>query len=90
MVQFKLVSLEYFMDELQSWEVNELLECLKYADQASWEQTRWLMYVVAQVNSRKQLKLQDMMHFPWDDENDRRAIPLFSPFHARFPLHKNS
>ena len=68
MVQFKLVSLEYFMDELQSWEVNELLECLKYANQASWEQTRWLMYVVAQVNSRKQLKLQDILHFPWDDE----------------------
>ena len=62
------------MDELQSWEVNELLECLKYADQASWEQTRWLMYVVAQVNSRKQLNLQDIMHFPWDSERVTTTI----------------
>lgn len=73
-VQFKLVSMEYFMDELQSWEVNDLLKCLKYADQASWEQTRWLMYVVAQVNSKKQLKLQDIMHFPWDSERVTTTI----------------
>lgn len=62
------------MDELQSWEVNELFESLNYADCASWEQTRWLMYVVAQVNSKKKLKLQDIMNFPWDRQQTQTTI----------------
>ena len=32
------------------------------------------MYVVAQVNSKKHLKLQDIMHFPWDSERVNTTI----------------
>jgi len=39
--------MEYFMDKLESWEVYELFDSLKLADASQWEQTRWLMYVVA-------------------------------------------
>lgn len=56
------------MDDLQSWEVFELYNSLQYADATQWEQTRWLMYVMAQINSRKQLKLTDILKFPWDAE----------------------
>ena len=56
------------MDDLQSWEVFELYNSLQYADSTQWEQTRWLMYVMAQINSRKQLKLTDILKFPWDAE----------------------
>lgn len=55
------------MDKLESWEVYELFDSLKLADASQWEQTRWLMYVVAQVNSKKQLKLQDILKFPWEE-----------------------
>ena len=68
MIEYKLVSVEYFMDKLQDWEVYDIYNMLQYADSPQWEQTRYLMYVVAQVNSRKQLKLTDILKFPWDQE----------------------
>ena len=56
------------MDQLQDWEVYDIYNTLQYADASQWEQTRWLMYVIAQVNSRKHLKLSDILQFPWDSE----------------------
>lgn len=54
------------MDELQDWEVQDIYNNLQYADCISWEQTRYLMYTIAQVNSRKSLKVTDIMKFSWD------------------------
>ena len=62
------------MDTLQDWEVQDLYCNLQYADCASWEQTRWLMYVVAQVNSRKQIKVTDLLRFPWEDGRQETTI----------------
>lgn len=66
--------MDYFMDELQDWEVYDIYNMLQYADSASWEQTRWLMYVIAQVNSRKQLKVTDILKFSWDDVQKNTRI----------------
>ena len=66
--------MDYFMDELQDWEVYDIYNMLQYADSASWEQTRWLMYVIAQVNSRKQLKVTDILHFSWDQTQKNTTI----------------
>lgn len=66
--------MDYFMDELQDWEVYDIYSMLQYADSASWEQTRWLMYVIAQVNSRKQLKVTDILKFSWDDVQKNTRI----------------
>jgi hypothetical protein len=33
-----------------------------------WEQTRFIAYVTAQVQSTKKLKPEDIMPFPWDKE----------------------
>ena len=62
------------MDQLQDWEVYDIYNMLQYADSASWEQTRWLMYVIAQVNSRKQLKVTDILKFSWDDVQKNTRI----------------
>lgn len=66
--------MDYFMDELQDWEVYDIYSMLQYADSTSWEQTRWLMYVIAQVNSRKQLKVTDILKFSWDDVQKNTRI----------------
>ena len=66
--------MDYFMDELQDWEVYDIYSMLQYADSASWEQTRWLMYVIAQVNSRKQLKVTDILNFSWDQTQKNITI----------------
>ena len=62
------------MDQLQDWEVYDIYSMLQYADSASWEQTRWLMYVIAQVNSRKQLKVTDILNFSWDQTQKNITI----------------
>ena len=62
------------MDELQEWEVYDFYNMLQYADANSWEQTRWLMYVIAQVNSRKQLKVTDILNFSWDQTQKNTTI----------------
>ena len=61
------------MDQLQDWEVYDFYNMLQYADVTSWEQTRWLMYVIAQVNSRKQLKVTDILNFSWDDSKQKNT-----------------
>ena len=56
------------MDSLQDWEIYDLYKMIQYADTNEWEMTRWLMYVVAQVNSRKKLDLNNILKFPWEKE----------------------
>lgn len=62
------------MDTLQDWEVYDFYNMLQYADTASWEQTRWLMYVMAQINSRKQLKVTDILRFAWDEDAKKNQM----------------
>ena len=41
---------------------------LKYRD--SWEQSRMIAYIIAQVNSRKKLNPTDIIKFDWDNEKE--------------------
>lgn len=63
------ISPAYVLDEMQSYEINTLLKCAHYKNRELWEQTRMIMYVIAQVNSRKKLLPKDVFSFPWDNEN---------------------
>jgi len=65
-VQYKLVTIQYFMDEMQEYEVHELYNALAYANSNEWEMTRWLLYAIIQTNSRKKIKIEDVIKFPWD------------------------
>lgn len=48
-------------------------ECAAYMrgyqrkEQEEWERMRWLMYTIAQVNTRKKLSPEDLFPFPWDN-----------------------
>ncbi len=42
---------------------------LKHKD--DWEQARLISYLIAQSNSTKKLKLEDIIKFQWDDESER-------------------
>ena len=65
--QFRLCSIQYFMDEMQTWEINDMIENIPYTDRALWETARVNAYVVAQVNSKKKLTQQDILKFKWED-----------------------
>ena len=53
--------MEYFMDKMENWELYELYQTIEYEDSNNWEQTRAMMYVIAQVNSKKRLSPEDIM-----------------------------
>lgn len=36
----------------------------------SWNQTRQIVYTIAQVNSRKRIDIKEMMPFPWEQPED--------------------
>lgn len=53
---------------MQIYEVSALLEKMQYRHRDAWEQTRLIMYVIAQSNSKKKLSPEEIMKFPWEDE----------------------
>ena len=68
--------MEYFMSDLQDFEVELLYENLKYADRPSWEQSRLLAFILAQVNSKKKLEMTDIMSFPWEENYEEKSIEM--------------
>ena len=68
--EFRMVDYAYFLDKLQPYEVQNLLECIPYADRPQWEQTRLKIFSTASMFSKSQLSVRDIMKFPWESEPD--------------------
>lgn len=58
------------MDKMEFYEIRALMKHQHYAYKDSWEQARLVAYLIAQVNSKKKLKVTDIMEFDWDKENE--------------------
>ena len=54
---------------MQMYEVGALLKNIYKASKNEWEQARLITYVIAQVNSKKKLKLTDITQFAWEKES---------------------
>lgn len=67
------LSPNYVLDEMQWYEVNGLMKYEYYAKKDEWEETRLLSYIIAQVNSKKKLKIDDIMSFYWENDQDKTA-----------------
>lgn len=67
-VEFRLVSVEYFLDTMQDWEVEPLVRAIPYADRSIWESARLQALLGLQVWSKKELKPGDIMKFAWEEE----------------------
>ena len=64
---------EYFL-QMPIWLALQHLASIHYTDRVSWEQTREVVWAIAQVNSSKQLKRESIMKFPWDESNETKNI----------------
>lgn len=58
------------MDEMQPYEIDSILNDRSYKNRDLWEQTRMIMYIIAQVNSKRKLSPSDIIAFPWDNTKD--------------------
>ena len=63
---------DYFLDEMKWYEVEACIKGLENKNKASWEQCRFISYMIAQVNNTKKLKLTDILSFNWDKEEDNK------------------
>ena len=72
--EFKVCSIDYFLDEMQEYEVNTIIENLPYLDRTSWEQHRFQIYSSVQMNSKKKINPTDIMKFAWDNKEEETSI----------------
>ena len=63
---------KYVMDEMEMFEIRSIIKHkhLKYKE--SWEMTRFVAWITAQVNSTKQIELQKVLKFPWEKETEEK------------------
>ena len=69
---------DYVLDKMEMYEVNALIKNQYRRHKDDWEQARLIAYLIAQCNSKKRMKLTDIVQFPWEknvkDEIDFEAI----------------
>ena len=70
--QYKLISYEYFNDQMSFYEVNDLMEGIDYADRVSWEQTRVLGYLSMAPHCKK-LDMKKILPFKWDEDDNNTS-----------------
>lgn len=54
------------------YEVEACIKGLENKNKASWEQCRFISYMIAQVNSTKKLNPTDILSFNWDKEEENK------------------
>lgn len=42
-----------------------------YRNKESWEQARLISYLIAQTHSSKKLKVEEIIKFPWEKEENK-------------------
>lgn len=65
----------YVLDVMQPYEIKSLFKKAHYRYRQSWDQTRSIVYAIAQSNSKKHLTPTSVMKFPWDDETQDDEAP---------------
>ena len=68
--EFKVTSIEYFMDSLQEYEIEPIVQNIPFIEKGDWERTRFQSYCNLQKSSSKRISPQDLITFPWEKEDD--------------------
>ena len=58
---------------MQMYEVRAAMKYQHFANKDSWEQARLIAYIIAQCNSTKKLKAQDILTFYWDKQEEENT-----------------
>lgn len=58
----------YVFNKMELYEARALYGTLNMKDKESWEQTRFLGYLIANLNGVKLNKPSDLLKFDWDSE----------------------
>lgn len=70
------LSPEYVLDKIEWYEINALMKYQYYSIKDNWEQARLIAFMIAQTNSKRKLKLQDIVPFVWEEEEIEEVQPI--------------
>lgn len=71
-IQFHVISYDYFCDCLQDYELAWLLQNMNYAYKEEWEQTRFnLYYTIAPYTKNKSKSIQEFFPLSTDKEQQK-------------------
>lgn len=62
----------YVLDEIQTYEILSLMKYSHYRQKENWEQARLISYLIAQTHSSKKLKLEEIIKFPWEKQEEEK------------------
>jgi len=66
--QFRIVSVQYFLDEMMFNEIDDIVECIPYLDRNDWEQCRLNTYITSMIDHKK-VKIKDFLPLPWEGKD---------------------
>ena len=61
---------DYVLDFMEWYEINAAMKYNYYSSKSGWEQARLVAYMIAQTNSKRTLQMDEIVKFPWEDEDD--------------------
>lgn len=61
---------------MQLYEVNTIIQNIYLTTKDSWEQARLVAYIIAQANSKKKLKLADIISFGWEEQEKKHITSI--------------
>lgn len=74
--EYRIVTVDYFMNEMELYEVNSIIKNIKYVDRNQREIDRYKLLVEIQANSKNKVKVEDVMPLPWDSENKNTGTKI--------------
>lgn len=61
---------QYVLDDMQMYEAQVAMKYGYYASKDVWEANRLTAYITAQVNSKRRMKVSDIVTFPWENKEE--------------------
>lgn len=74
-LEYKVVTLPYFLDNMQNYELFPILNNLHLSVKSDYEMARLIMYSNVAPWAKGGLKPKDVISFPWDDDEGKKNLP---------------
>lgn len=66
-MEYKLTPIDYFMDELEEWEVADLYNVMQFTDRNQWEIGRLVGYFTCLPYMKHKIPIGEFLELPFDE-----------------------
>ena len=77
-MEYKACTIQYFLDDMKSYELSIILSNLNCCVKNDWEMCRQIAWSNLTPYSKKKLKPSDVIQLPWDNkgQNKKREVKV--------------